>query len=270
MRKAWRIWGWACLLALGFAPVALAQVQFGISADDKGVNSFYLSIGDYYKVPQQQVQVCVQRHIPDDEIPVAMFIAQRANVSPRAVIDFRLTGQPWLQVAFHFGLQPDVFYVPVKTSNLGPPYGKAYGYWRNKKFKKHKKHDDEDENQGQPQAQGLDDHDIVNLVNLKFISAHYGTTPDTIIKLRTNGQRFQDIDGQYWQKKHKHHDEGDEGGDEGNGHGKGHKKNKKWDEDNGRGNDQRGMDQDSDHGRGHGRDKEDDEDHHGRGHGDDN
>src|SRR5579859_791299 len=138
MRKAWRIWGWACLLTLGFASLAVAQVQFGVSANDQGVNSFYLSIGDYYHVPQQQVQVCVQRRIPDEEIPVAFFIAQRANVSPQAVIDFRLTGQPWLQVALHFGLQPDVFYVPVNTRVSGPPYGNAYGYWRNKKLKRGK------------------------------------------------------------------------------------------------------------------------------------
>ena len=37
------------------------------------------------------------------------------------------------------------------------------------------------------------DVDIVNLVNLKFMTKHYGYSPHKIIKMRANGEKFSKI-----------------------------------------------------------------------------
>jgi len=37
---------------------------------------------------------------------------------------------PWLDITFYFGLDPEIYYVPVKIGQVGPPYGNAYGYYK--------------------------------------------------------------------------------------------------------------------------------------------
>jgi hypothetical protein len=164
-----------------------AQVQFGISAGSGGVNSFYLAIGDYYRVPEREIVVVRERRIPDEEIPVVFFIASRAHVGSAAVMDFRLAGNSWMDVALHFGLGPDVFYVPVER-DYGPPYGHAYGYYKHHKRK-------------QWSSIRLGDGDIVNFVNLRFMSEHYGYSPDQVIRLRSEGRSFRDINEGFHKQK---------------------------------------------------------------------
>jgi hypothetical protein len=59
----------------------------------------------------------------------------------------------------------------------GPPYGKAYGYYKKKPKHKWKEID-------------LSDEDVMNLVNLRFMSSHYNYEPERIVKLRSQGRDF--------------------------------------------------------------------------------
>lgn len=82
-----------------------------------------------------------------------------------------------MDITLHFGLSPEIFYVPVRGELKGPPYGKAYGYYKNKPRKGLRKI-------------RLVDADIVNLVNLKFISEYHRHSPDDVIRMRTAGKHF--------------------------------------------------------------------------------
>jgi hypothetical protein len=83
-----------------------------------------------------------------------------------------------LDISFHYRLTPDIFFVPVRTERIGPPYGNAYGYYRkyapSKDWKKIV----------------LSDHEVVDLVNLRFMSEHYAMSPEEIIALRGKEKRF--------------------------------------------------------------------------------
>ena len=160
----------------GLISSANAGFDFGISVGDEGVEGFYLSVGDYYKVPQKEVLVIRERKIPDEEIPVVLFLAKRAQVAPRSIIDLRISGKSWMEISIHFGLTPDIFYVPVKEVK-GPPYGKAYGH-----FKKRSNND--------WKSVTLGDDDVINLVNLKFNSEYYNCSPEEIIRMREKGEDF--------------------------------------------------------------------------------
>lgn len=156
-----------------------AQVSAGITIGKEGVEGFYLAIGDYYKVPEREVVVLKERRIPEEEMPVVLFIAQRARVEPSVVIDLRLGGKSWMDITVHFGLSPEIFYVPVKRTP-GPPYGKAYGYYKNKPKKEWK-------------TIVLADADVVNFVNLRFATEYYGYSADEVIKMRSEGKNFVEI-----------------------------------------------------------------------------
>jgi len=152
---------------------ALAQTAVAVSAQ---IGSFHVAVANYYGVPQREVIVVRERRIRDEEIPVAFFIAQRARVTPATVVDLHLRGMSWWDISLHYGIGPEVYYVPVSVAP-GPPYGKAYGHYK-KKSRKHWN------------AIVLSDDDIVNLVQLRFLSDYYQVPPERVIDLRARQGDF--------------------------------------------------------------------------------
>lgn len=158
---------------------ARAEVNIGVKADESGITEFYLAIGDHYKAPEKEVVIVREKGIPDDDLPVVFFIARSAGVPAIAVIKLRLDGKSWMDITFHYGLTAGIYYVDVKEVK-GPPYGKAYGHFKKKPKKDWK-------------TIKLADADIVNFVNLRFLSEHYGHSPDEIISMRSKGESFVNI-----------------------------------------------------------------------------
>ncbi|MDI6801273.1 MAG: hypothetical protein QMD01_04360 [Thermodesulfovibrionales bacterium] len=168
------------------------NVNIGVSIGDESLKGFYFALEDYYRVPYREVIVIKERGIPHEEIPVVLSIAGRVRVAPSLIIDMRLRGRTWMDIVLHFGLSPEIFYVPVRVIP-GPPYGKAYGYY--KKWPKH-----------EWKKIVLADDDIVNMVNLKFVSEHYGYSPDEVIKMRGKGKNFVEINDEIRKKKKEKHE----------------------------------------------------------------
>jgi hypothetical protein len=219
MRKILGLFIMAGLLIFGTARAG-SDVQAGISITDEGVKSFCLAIGNYYHVPEREVCAVRERRIPDDEMPVVFFIARRAHVEPELVVKLRLDGRSWLEITRNYHLNPDIYYYKVSEVS-GPPYGKAYGY-----FKNHPR--------SEWREARLDDDDIVNLVNLRFICEHNRYQPQEVFRLRESGNNFVVINSDVQKAKRDHnksHDkkgkgnnQGDENrgnGGRGNGHGNG-------------------------------------------------
>ena len=155
------------------AASAHAQTAFSVSAH---IGDFHVAVANYYHVPEREVIVIRERRIPDDEIPVALFIARHAGVPWMRVVDMRLRGDSWWDISVRLGVRPDVYYIPV-TVAPGPPYGRALGHYKNK----HRK---------QWSTIVLSDADVVNLVELRFLSEHYKVPPERIIELRGKDRDF--------------------------------------------------------------------------------
>jgi hypothetical protein len=155
------------------AASAHAQTAFSVSAH---IGDFHVAVANYYHVPEREVIVIRERRIPDDEIPVALFIARHAGVPWMRVVDMRLRGDSWWNISVRLGVSPDVYYIPVAVAP-GPPYGRALGHYKNK----HRK---------QWSTIVLSDADVVNLVELRFLSEHYKVPPERIIELRGKDRDF--------------------------------------------------------------------------------
>jgi hypothetical protein len=171
-------------LAPTFADRASAQTAFSVSAH---IGDFHIAVANYYHVPEREVIVIRERRIPDDEIPVALFIARHAGVPWARVVDMRLRGDSWWDISVRLGVSPDVYYVPVAVVS-GPPYGRALGHYK----KKHRK---------EWRTIVLTDADVVNLVELRFLSEHYGIAPERIIELRSHNRDFVAIHSEVKGKK---------------------------------------------------------------------
>lgn len=158
--------------------------DIGISGSDRGVNGFSLSIGDYYHVPTQEI-IYIERSIPSDEIGVVYFLARHSHQTPRYIMNMRLRGLSWWDISLHLGLNPRTLYIVDSRRHLGPPYGRAYGY-----------------NGGNNHR--LNDAEIVELVNVRFLSSYHGISVDDVIDRRSRGQRYMHIDDDYRMKKYNH------------------------------------------------------------------
>ena len=217
----------ALMFLVPAASASAQSVSTGISISNGELRSFYLAVGDYYRVPESRV-VYVRDHyrFPDEELPVVFFLASRAHVDPQVIIDLRIRQRmSWLNITLHYGLTPEIYYVPVKR--VGPPYGNAYGH-----YKKHGK---------DYKKVRLADADVVNLVNLRFMSEYYGVAAEVVMDQRGKGEKFVVINDHYYKEKGKHHDQ-----DNDKGKGKGKDKDDKGDKK-----------EKKDKGKGHGKGKDD-------------
>jgi hypothetical protein len=175
------------LVALAIPTAAMSAVSAGVSITDEGLSGFYLAVGDYYEVPQERVVFVRNQHVPDEELPVVFFLSDRAHVGPDVLVLLRLGGMSWMEISLKYGITAEAFYVPV-ANTPGPPYGKAYGHYKN--------HDKSKWNEIR-----LSDPDIINFVNLKFVSSHYRCTPDEVIQARGAGKSFVNISSDIEKKR---------------------------------------------------------------------
>lgn len=164
------------LILIALPSFAQVTVTGTIASPRMAVTATY---SDYYKVDQKTVDELVAQKVSDDDISVALFLSNQAKVTPGVVIGYRTKGMSWADITIKLGVKPDIYFT-VLPANPGPPYGKAWGYW-----KKHK---------AQPtMVFTLGDDDLRNLVQLRLVSEHYKVKPEEVIKWRGSGKAFQAI-----------------------------------------------------------------------------
>jgi hypothetical protein len=183
----------ACALA---APASALDLPNPI----EDLKNFHEAMQEFFGVKDPVFDLIKNAPLSDDEMPVVFFLAQLAKLDPTKVLDLRHRGMSWMDITVRLGFTPEVFYVPVRT---GPPYGKAYGYYKNPKHKW--------------KTMKLADADIVNLVNLRFISEHQGEDPAVVMRMRDGGESFANIHGKVKKEKHARKQNGK---DKGKGKGK--------------------------------------------------
>ncbi|MDO9304155.1 MAG: hypothetical protein Q7T77_02420 [Sulfuricurvum sp.] len=174
-----RIIGIALIAGCMYGPLNASNFDIGISGSERGINGFSLSIGNYYHVPAQEI-IMIERSIPYEETSVVYFLAQHSHRTPNYIANLRLRGMSWWDISIHLGLNPRTLYVIDSRRHSGPLYGKAYGYQR------------------------LNDSDIVELVNVRFLSSYHGISVDDVIDRRSRGQQYMHIDDEYRMKKYNH------------------------------------------------------------------
>lgn len=167
--------------------LSAANFDIGISGSDRGINGFSLSVGDYYRAPAREI-IMIERSIPDYETSVVYYLARNSHRTPRYITNLRLRGMSWWDISLHLGLNPHTLYVVDSRRYSAPPYGKAYGYDRNHR---------------------LNDSEIVELVNVRFLSSYHGISIDEVIDRRSRGQQYMHIDDDYRMKKYNQHQKQD-------------------------------------------------------------
>ena len=151
------------------APAEEVRVNVGMTARSGGHGEFHVAVCEHYRVERDVIVVIQRRGIPDDHMPVVFFMAERCHVAPHVIVDMRLAGKSWMDIALRFHLGADVFHVPVSRVH-GPPYGNAFGHFKRPR--------------AEWAALRIPDDDVVMLVHAKFLSDRYGLSPDDVAEMR--------------------------------------------------------------------------------------
>ena len=97
------------------------------------------------------------QHVERD-LPVVLFFARAAERPVDAIVKLREDRLSWSFILTNLRLTPDVLFQGIDR-DPGPPYGKAWGYWKN-----------------QAGESGLSDEDIAGLVHVQLASRWAATS----------------------------------------------------------------------------------------------
>jgi len=178
---------WVGLFGLWVCAATAQEVDMGATLPPGSPHEYYQAVGEYFQVSKRQVVVIVKRWPHFGDLPVALFIAAKAKVSVGLIVEARRLGKDWLDIARLHKLSAADFYLPV-TAVVGQPFREVYG-----KFAAVGQ-------EAWPQV-ALKDEDVVNLVNLRFLSEHYRCSPHVVMELRAAGQPYDAIEREVAKRK---------------------------------------------------------------------
>ena len=171
---------WSTILGLALVIIACPAITLAVPpAKESARDMYYRTLGEYFKLPDSVVSAIHERRVPDEDLTVVLFMSKQTGLQPDAVADLRLLRKSWAELTAHFGLTPEVYFMPL-DSQPAAPFTKAWTLFRTTPKTQWKKI-------------VLDDNDITNLVNLRFIATYYKVPATEVVRLRAQGRSYVDI-----------------------------------------------------------------------------
>lgn len=152
----------------GAAPAA------GQGGGDPGRAAYFGAVAEFFGLPASEVAILGEARLPAQEIPVVLFVARRAGISPEAVVALRGSGQGWTELARRYGLDAAHFHVPLPDGASAGRLGAAYGQYR-----------------ATPTSRWgevrLTEDDIVSLVNVRVLAQTLRRSPADVLAAAESG-----------------------------------------------------------------------------------
>jgi len=146
-----------------------ATLDLGLRDDAR----IFLNVTNDYFAPPPAVAVDLVQRCPDPvaDYPVVLLLARASRRSPQEILKLRLDYLSWSDILFRLNISPAVLFAGLDR-DPGPPYGKAWGYWR-----KHPRGDRFE----------IRDRDVAEFAKLQVAAGYHHTSPYTIISERKRG-----------------------------------------------------------------------------------
>ena len=165
----------ALALCSGTRPASAAtSFDFLFSMDHVTNDSqFFLNVAvtDYgYSRPVLEPILPRLRYVEVD-LPVVLFLAHESGRPVDAIVGQRPQGRSGWGIFERAGVRPDVLFVGIDR-DPGPPYGKAWGYWKKR-----------------PKVVRFSDADVAGLVQVQIGARAAGLPPYEVARARGQGKR---------------------------------------------------------------------------------
>ncbi len=141
------------------ALTSLAVLSVPAAAQDHDIarQDYFRAVATFFNLPPNEIVILSEWEMPADEIPVVLFMARRAGVSPEALVALRDSGRGWSALADRYSVRAAAFHVPVPDDAPAGRLEDAYRLFRSTPV-------------GEWGALRLSDDHIVGLVNVRVIS----------------------------------------------------------------------------------------------------
>lgn len=148
----------------------LAASSAGYAQEPSAARRAYLeAAADFFRVPLDEVAILADWEISLDEIPVVLFVADRAGVSPDALVALRRSGQSWSGLVERYGIDASVLHVPVRDQAAAGALTAAYDRYRATEVVDWS-------------GIRLSDAEIIGLVNVRMIAQSLGLSAEEVIR----------------------------------------------------------------------------------------
>ena len=138
-----------------------------------------------------------------DDLSVALFLSNRTRRDPGEIWRLRKRGLTWFEIGARFGVPADAWFIPVRR-RPGPPFGNAYGHYKNGKIGGYR----------------LSDVEARNLVSVRMIHEYYGVPVEVAMEWRASGKSIRTLMTQEYRSRHGKVATEKRNGKSGKGHGR--------------------------------------------------
>jgi len=175
--------------AVLFTPVSAGlDIDFGAAIRIGDDTDLYFAISSrYFDQDRNTVEAFAVRYNDPDDLAVSLFICKQSGRSPEEVFTLFRRGLSWWDISVKLGIPLDVWFVEV-DSKPGPPYGKAYGHWKN--HKRDRRH-----------VVVLSNIEMRDLVAARMIHEYYDVPVVTAMEWRARGLNLRGIMADEYHKR---------------------------------------------------------------------
>jgi hypothetical protein len=143
-------------------------------------DGYFRMVGSYFRIAQSEVAILSDWDLPPDEIPVVLFIAQGAGVSPEALVALRRSGRSWVELADRYAIGARVLYLPLREGASAGALAAAYDAFRATPV-------------GEWPSIRLAESDIVALVNIRVLSEALGVPVEEVFRQTSRASSFVEL-----------------------------------------------------------------------------
>lgn len=140
----------------------------GLAAQDAARADYFRSVASFFNLPPSEVAILSDWEIAPAEIPVVLFVARRAGVSPEALVVLRSTGQRWSELIARYRVSAAALHVPVRDGVDARALAQVYEHYRNTEV-------------ADWDTIRLSDPMIIGLVNVRVLSQALGLPPERVL-----------------------------------------------------------------------------------------
>ncbi len=175
------------LVLVGGQPASAGlDVDLGASVRVGDDTDLFVNISSrYFGRDSRMVADMGTRYSDPDDLSVALFLAHRSRRDPVEIWRLRERGLSWWDIGMRFNIPADAWFVAVRR-RPGPPYGNAYGHWKN----------------GKNSAYRMTDADARNLVAVRMIHEYYGVPVNVAMEWRASGQSIRTLMTREYRHRH--------------------------------------------------------------------
>lgn len=166
-----------------FAALLVLPSMVGAQAPTAAEEAYFRAVASYFRVPVGEVSILRDWRLPADEIPVVLFVAAQAGVSPEAIVALRRADGGWSSLMVRYGLESGALYVPVPDEAPVSGLSRVYDSFRTLPARRW----------GEIR---LEDREIVALVNVRLIAESLRIRPADVLRSADLTRSFVEIYGE--------------------------------------------------------------------------